>query len=253
MKAVRVRNLIIGEGRPKICVPIVGRTKAEIIEQTKLCLSAAADMVEWRADWFEQVEDSDAVQEMLITLRNIVKEMPVLFTFRTKNEGGEKEIEPAQYLTLLQETIRTGMVDLVDVEVYLNENVSKEIIKFTHEHCVKVIASNHDFEGTPSKEEIIHRLCYMQELHADILKIAVMPKNRQDVLTLLAATEEMERKDAKSPLVTMSMGGFGVISRCSGEIFGSSITFGAAEKASAPGQLEVSELKKILDTIHKAL
>ena len=93
----------------------------------------------------------------------------------------------------------------------------------------------------------------MQELHADILKIAVMPKNRQDVLTLLAATEEMERKDAKSPLVTMSMGGLGVISRCAGESFGSSITFGAAEKASAPGQLEVSELKKILDTIHKAL
>ena len=94
MKAVRVRNLIIGEERPGICVPIVGRTKAEIIEQTKLCLSAEADMVEWHADWFEQVEDSDAVQEMLITLRNIVKEMPVLFTFRTKNEGGEKEMEP---------------------------------------------------------------------------------------------------------------------------------------------------------------
>lgn len=253
MKTVRVRNLIIGEGRPKICVPIVGRTKAEIIEQAKRCLSVEADMVEWRADWFEQVEDSDAVQEMLVTLRNIVKEMPVLFTFRTKNEGGERTIERTQYLSLLEKVLQGGNVDLVDVEVYLDEKISKEIIKFAHEHCVKVIASNHDFEGTPSKEEIIHRLCYMQELHADILKIAVMPKSRQDVLTLLAATEEMERKDAKSPLVTMSMGGLGVISRCSGEIFGSAITFGAAEKASAPGQLEVSELKKILDTIHKVL
>ncbi len=253
MKAVRVRNLIIGEGRPKICVPIVGRTKAEIIEQAKLCLSVEADMVEWRADWFDQVRDCNAVREILIVLRDIIKEMPVLFTFRTKNEGGEKTIESTQYLTLLQEAIRTGMVDLVDVEVYSNEKVSKEIIKFAHEHCVKVVASNHDFEGTPSKEEIIHRLCYMQELHADILKIAVMPKSRQDVLTLLAATEEMERKAANSPLVTMSMGGLGMISRCSGEIFGSSITFGAAEKASAPGQLEASELKKILDTIHKVL
>lgn len=253
MKTVRVRDLIIGEGRPKICVPIVGRTKAEIIEQAKLCLSVEADMMEWRADWFEQVEDSDAVQEMLVTLRNIVKEMPVLFTFRTKNEGGERMIERTQYLALLEKVLQGGNVDLVDVEVYLDEKITKEIIKFAHEHCVKVLASNHDFAGTPSKEEIIHRLCYMQELDADILKIAVMPKNRQDVLTLLAATEEMERKDAKSPLVTMSMGGLGVISRCFGEIFGSAITFGAAEKASAPGQLEVSELKKILDTIHKVL
>lgn len=253
MRTVRVRNLTIGEGRPKICVPIVGRTKAEIMEQAKCCLLTEADMAEWRADWFDQVGDDAAVREILRMLREMIKDMPLLFTFRTKQEGGEKEIEPTQYLQLLKEVVQSGMADMIDVELYFDKSIAKEIIKLAQAHHTKVIASNHDFGGTPSKEEIVRRLCDMQELDADILKIAVMPKNKQDVLTLLAATEEMEREIANRPLVTMSMGSLGVISRCSGEIFGSSITFGAAEKASAPGQLEVAELKKILDTFHKVL
>lgn len=75
----------------------------------------------------------------------------------------------------------------------------------------------------------------MQDMNADIPKIAVMPQNRKDVLTLLAATEEMATNYADRPIITMSMAGTGVISRLCGEVFGSSMTFGAAKKASAPG------------------
>lgn len=253
MKTVCVRNLIIGEGRPKICVPIVGRTKAEIMEQAQSCMSSEADMVEWRVDWFEQGMDCDAVQETLIALRRIIKETPLLFTFRTANEGGERKITHTQYLTLLRNVLKSKAVDLIDVEVYLNEKLSEEIIESAHVQHVKIIASNHDFTKTPAKEEMIRRLRYMQDLGADILKIAVMPKDRRDVLTLLEATEEMNRKFADRPVVTISMGGAGTISRISGELFGSAITFGAAGKASAPGQMEAKELKKVLDMIHKAV
>ena len=75
------------------------------------------------------------------------------------------------------------------------------------EHNVKVVASNHDFEKTPGKKELIDRLCHMQNLGADILKIAVMPKDKKDVLTLLSATEEMNRMYASRPIITMSMSG----------------------------------------------
>lgn len=118
---------------------------------------------------------------------------------------------------------------------------------------MKVVASNHDFHKTPGKEEIVGRLCRMQELGADIPKIAVMPQSRQDVLTLLAATEEMNREYADRPIITMSMSGTGVISRLCGEVFGSALTFGAAKKASAPGQMEVRELSQILSLLHKSL
>ena len=58
---------------------------------------------------------------------------------------------------------------------------------------------------------------------------------------------------ADRPIITMSMAGTGVISRLCGEVFGSSMTFGAARKASAPGQMGVNDLSTVLDLLHKAM
>lgn len=64
------------------------------------------------------------------------------------------------------------------------------MIASIHACGAKVIGSNHDFDKTPAKSDIVFRLRKMQDMEADIPKIAVMPKSRKDVLTLLAATEE---------------------------------------------------------------
>ena len=88
---------------------------------------------------------------------------------------------------------------------------------------------------------------------ADIPKIAVMPQTKKDVLTLLSATEEMASDYADRPIITMSMAGTGVISRLCGEVFGSSMTFGAAGKASAPGQIGAEKLHQALQIVHDAL
>ena len=80
-----------------------------------------------------------------------------------------------------------------------------------------------------------------------------MPQNKEDVLTLLQATEEMCRMHGKTPVITMSMSGSGLISRLCGEVFGSAVTFGSAGQASAPGQMDAAELRNILNTIHRNL
>ena len=241
MNPVVVRNIKIGEGIPKICVPIVGVTKEEIIKEAKTFDAIPVDVVEWRVDWFEHVFETDKVKEVLAELREALKEIPILFTFRTSKEGGERAIEPEAYKKLNIAAAESGCVDLVDVEAFTGDEVVKEIIEAVHQHGVKVVASNHDFDKTPAKDDIVGRLCKMQELGADIPKIAVMPKSKEDVLTLLAATEEMNRKHADRPIITMSMAGTGVISRLCGEVFGSALTFGAAKKASAPGQMGVED------------
>ena len=107
-------------------------------------------------------------------------------------------------------------------------------------------------ELVKAKDEIINRLCKMQDLGADLPKIAVMPNTSEDVVTLLAATEEMHTKYAKQPIITMSMGALGLVSRLSGETFGSALTFGAAKAASAPGQISVDKLALILDVMHQS-
>ena len=93
----------------------------------------------------------------------------------------------------------------------------------------------------------------MQDLGADIPKIAVMPKCKLDVLELLEATTIMAEQYADRPIITMSMAGQGMISRLCGEVFGSCLTFGAVDKASAPGQINVGELAKVLNIINKSI
>ena len=249
MNPVIVRNVKIGEGIPKICVPIVGRTRNEIIDEAKEILALPADLVEWREDWFEDVFDFEQVESVLNSLREILGKKPVLFTFRTAKEGGERAIEDITYIALNKVAAESGKVDLLDVELFAGDTVVDEVLNIAHQNHVKVIASNHDFEKTPSKEEMISRLQKMEEMGADILKIAVMPKSSKDVLTLLSTTEEMHELTEK-PVVTMSMSDIGVVSRVSGELFGSAITFGAAGKASAPGQIPAEELRNVLEILH---
>jgi 3-dehydroquinate dehydratase-1 len=253
MNPVVVRNVKIGEGIPKICVPIVGVTREEILEAGKNISTIGADVVEWRVDWYEDIFEFEKVIETAKQLREVLGETPILFTFRTSKEGGEKAIEKDAYVELNKKIAGTGYVDLVDVEAFTGDDAVKEVIAAAHENGVKVIASNHDFHKTPAKDDIVSRLCKMQELGADIPKIAVMPQNKKDVLTLLAATEEMSSEHADRPIITMSMAGTGVISRLCGEVFGSALTFGAVGKASAPGQMGVEDLKTALSLLHKSL
>ena len=250
MNSVTVRNLTIGEGIPKICVPIVGVTKEEILEEARTVVDLPADLVEWRVDWFEDALVEDKVVAVLQELREALGEIPILFTFRTKNEGGEKAIAQERYVSLLMCVAKSKLVDLLDVEVFFGDFV-KQLIADIHDARTKVVGSNHDFAKTPPKGEMISCLKEMQEKGADIPKLAVMPQCEEDVKELMTATKEMVDVYADRPIVTMSMGELGKPSRIEGELFGSAITFGSAKKASAPGQIEVIALRKHLEEIHK--
>lgn len=253
MNTIKVRDIEIGAGAPKIIVPIVGVTKEDILNEAKTFDSIPVDVVEWRVDWFEHVFEFDKVEDVLKELRTVLGNIPLLLTFRTKKEGGEKAIDTKDYKELNLRAAKTGYVDFIDVEIFTGDDVVREIIDGAHAAGVKVIASNHDFFKTPAKSDIIYRLRKMQDMGADIPKIAVMPQSKRDVLTLLCATEEMVTDYADRPIITMSMAGTGVISRLCGEVFGSSMTFGAAKKASAPGQMGVNDLNTVLDLLHCAM
>lgn len=253
MNTVKIRNIVIGEGMPKICVPIVGTTKEELLQEVEALQNLSVDIVEWRMDWFKEIENLDAAKEMVKTLREALKDTALLATFRSKKEGGELEVSTEYYIALNKAIVDSGCADLIDVELFTGETEVNDIVTYAHEHGVKVIMSNHDFDKTPSYDEILTRLKAMQSLDADIPKIAVMPTCKKDVLTLLQATNEMHETYADRPIITMSMAGTGVISRLCGEVFGSALTFGAAKKASAPGQMNVEDLHTVLTLLHKSL
>ena len=84
MNTVKIRDIEIGTGAPKIIVPIVGVTKEDIIEEAKTFDSIPIDVVEWRVDWFEGVFDFAKVEDVLKNLREVLGNIPLLMTFRTR-------------------------------------------------------------------------------------------------------------------------------------------------------------------------
>lgn len=253
MNTLKVRNLVLGEGIPAICIPNVGKTPKEIISLTKKYKDMPMELMEWRADWFEDVENTEKVLEVLTEIRKELGDTPLLFTFRTKKEGGARELATKAYVSLNKAVAASGMADLIDVEIFTGDEIVTDLIAAIHRCGTKVVASNHDFDKTPAKSDIIYRLRKMQDMGADIPKIAVMPKGKKDVLTLLAATEEMASDYADRPIITMSMAGIGSLSRLACEVFGSCLTFGSGDKASAPGQIPAEKLHDVLKSIHQAL
>ncbi|MED4202531.1 type I 3-dehydroquinate dehydratase [Neobacillus mesonae] len=248
-RSITVRGVTIGQGTPKICVPMVGRTLTELLEEANRLKTIDLDVVEWRADFFEHVDNREKVIDALYQIRSVLKKTPLIFTFRSAKEGGEKEISPEYYLQLNKAIIETGQADIIDMELFSDESLLKSLVEWAHANNIFVIISNHDFEKTPSKEEIVARLKKAQELGGDLPKIAVMPQSQADVLTLLDATNIMYTQYANRPIITISMGSIGVISRLAGGTFGSALTFGSAGRESAPGQIAVSELRRVLNLL----
>ena len=251
-KPITVRGLEIGTGAPKIIVPIVAATKEGILDKARSLKDYRYDMVEWRVDFYDDALDIPKVLEVLAGLRGLLT-VPLLFTFRTKKEGGEKHISLAEYTALNKAVAESGNADFVDVEIFSGDDVVRENIANCHAAGVRVVGSSHEFARTPSQADMVYRLRKMQDMDADIPKIAVMPNSTQDVLALLAATAEMHEFYADRPIMTMSMSPKGVLSRLAGECFGSALTFGAVGQVSAPGQIPVEKLAQTLEVLHNAL
>ena len=158
VKPVVVRNLTIGTGKPKVIVPIVGATREEIVAKAESFSAYEIDMVEWRVDFYEDVFEEEKLLETLKQLRAALGETPLLFTFRTKNEGGEKAITPEEYLKINTAVAKSGNADVIDVEIFMGDEIVKANIDAIHAENVLVVGSNHDFFKTPDRADLVSRL-----------------------------------------------------------------------------------------------
>ncbi len=248
---VMIGNVPIGEGIPKICIPLVAKTKEELVDEARGLMDAVGDLVEWRADWYESLKEEGSLLSALEALQELRKKKPILFTIRTQKEGGEGHFDPEEYEGLLVKAIQSGLVDAIGLDIFFESTLTKKIIDLAKANEIPVVGSNHDFDKTPSSEDMVIRLRAIQTAGADICKMAVMPEGPEDVSKLIEASRFMYYNYADRPLVTMSMGKGGMFSRVCGEFSGSAITFGSLGKTSAPGQVEAKSLKEALERIHQ--
>ena len=244
-----VKNLNIGELPVKTIVPITAKTKQQALEQAKIIAeNPHADMAEFRIDLLDFASDTKAVIKLGKELNQVLRNKPLIATIRTANEGGQLKISDADYESTYTEYLKQPFMQLLDIEMFRDQARVEKLTQRAHQKNVLVIMSNHDFDKTPTQQDIEQRLLKQDQMGADILKIAVMPKSKQDVLTLMNATLNVSQK-SKKPLLTMSMGRLGTISRIATANMGGSMSFGMIGEASAPGQIDVAQLKQFLKIV----
>ena len=235
--------------RQWVRLPVLGREKKEIIEQILELTKKPVDIIEWRVDAFLECLNFNEVRDILQTVAPHLSEKIFLYTFRTKLQGGYGDVTSEQLDDIHDIAAESGVVDLLDVEFFAEEYPIIKILKL-QEKGIKIVASHHDFEETPERDVMKMLLERMCAGNADIVKIAVMPKDTDDVLRLLSVTSEFSRENLDTPIISMSMGKLGMISRLCGETFGSCVTFAANKESSAPGQMNMEKVIEIVDFLH---
>ena len=238
-----MKNLILGQGSGALCVPLTASDEASLEEALAVIAAAGFDLLEWRADLWRDgfLKEDGAVDKALVAdlmkrIRASIGDRPLLFTYRTVSEGGNGSLLPEDVRRLLKEAAFTG-ADLVDVELALAGGEWASFAEELKKSGAKVIFSFHDFEKTPSEEEMLAVLLKMQEADADISKIALMPQSDEDVMKVLNVCQKMKHTYADRPYIVIAMGERGMPTRLCCTFTGSALTFVTAAGASAPGQV----------------
>ena len=247
-KAIAIRDLQLGSGTVKICIPLVATTEMALCKEVETVKADSPDLIEWRADLYS-TEDPLELLRVLSDLRGKIGQIPLLFTYRSKREGGEGSLSESDYNDLITTVIQRKLVDLIDVEYSCAEERIRTLLQESASNGIVSVLSSHCLTGTPSQKKMEDILEHMLSFGADLPKLAVMAVEDTDVLRLLAATERIWKKHGMQPLITISMGDKGRLSRIAGGQFGSCVTFAAGEDPSAPGQIRIEQLRSALSIL----
>jgi 3-dehydroquinate dehydratase-1 len=252
-RPLAIDGVPIAHGRvPVVCVPLVASTRQRILDEVAAVMAKSPDVLEWRVDHFAGIVDGPAVVAVAHAIRDAARGTPLIVTRRSPRVGGAATaLDDTQAIALYEAICAARCADFIDYELGNGSANFARVRRAAHEHRVGLIGSFHDFATTPSVSVLVGKFAQAKREGADVAKVAVMPHDPHDVLTLLAATWQAHAA-LDMPLISMAMGPLGVVSRIAGALFGSSLTFAAGEQASAPGQMPVDDLRQALELLARA-
>jgi 3-dehydroquinate dehydratase-1 len=253
-KPIELHGKPVAGGKfPLICTPLVGTTYTQVMTELQAVLVKKPDVLEWRVDFFEDIGNTASVLALAQSIKQSAGDVPLLFTRRSIREGGQKiALSEEQVVMMYRAVCESRCVDMVDFEMSNDPTHIAQIREAAHAHEIKLILSFHNFAFTPTLEALSERFLQAQHLGADVAKVAVMPKDLNDVLTLLTATLQASQT-LSIPLISMSMGPLGSLTRLFGCAFGSALTFAVGASSSAPGQVPIEDLHTVLAIVQRSM
>ena len=248
---VRVGNVTLGEGMPKVCVPVMGHTLEEIRTAAARAAQASADLMELRMDSLSPMPSAEEARAACLAARE-GGGLPLLFTLRTARDGGAGDADAAAYEGLLTAVARSGCCEAVDCELSVGDTAFARIAQAARAAGVALVGSSHAFYVPQDLETPARWLSWQAALGADVCKAAVMAGGR---VSALEAAWRMARAGEKTgrPYIAIVMGAEGALTRAACECVGSCLTFASAGEASAPGQMDARALRGTLALIHGAM
>ena len=248
-----IKKRTVGSGRPLLCVPVTETRTSRIVETINSLAARRMEAIEWRADYYDHSSDPKMITAILQEVRHKLRDTILIVTYRTRAEGGEGDADTGLYEEILMAAADTGVPDFIDLEFAMSQKLP--MLMHSLQACgVRVIASYHNFERTPSAQQLKRKYRDMFAAGADIAKVAVMPQDFSDVCCLTEVSYEMSAAaPSDRALIAISMGQLGALTRLAGEICGSCLTFVTDGPASAPGQMSYGSVAKATDAIHACL
>ncbi|MFS9180984.1 type I 3-dehydroquinate dehydratase [Streptococcus timonensis] len=199
-----------------------------------------ADIIEWRADFLPK----DEILQVAPAIFEKFAGREILFTLRTRSEGGEIDLSAQEYVQVIKDVTQLYQPEYVDFEYFGNKDVFDQMLDFPN-----LVLSYHNFQETP--ENMMEILSELTSLNPKVVKVSVMAHTEQDVLDLMNFTRGFKTLNPEQEYVTISMGKVGKVSRITSDVTGSSWSFASLDVASAPGQISLSNMKKIREILNE--
>ena len=221
--------------KTKIVASITASTMDEARRDIDRASQVGADIVELRLDYWKERPDLNRLSSTCG-----LYELPMIITIRAKDEGGH---EGGYFASLEEKRLEKERIESLERADYADFEL-KHYIEFPKGET-KIIVSWHDFERTPSEEELEEIYQKISQTNADIIKIAAQANRREDVDRMIKL---LENHASERDMIIISMGEIGKRTRLHPENF---LTFACLEKgkASADGQFTVAEIRQHLQGI----
>jgi pentafunctional AROM polypeptide len=203
-----------------------------------------SDAVELRVDLLEDPSTKDGVCsvdfliEQVTLLRSHIVQ-PIIFTLRTKSQGGRfPDNAHKEALALYRAALRLAF-DFIDLEITSPDSLLQEVSE-KKAYC-KIIASHHDPKGELSWKDGSWTQHYNKALqYGDVIKLVGVARTYQDNHSLAAFKESQSSHDV--PLIAINMGELGKVSRIE-NMFMTPVSHPKLASAAAPGQLSAAQIR----------
>ena len=225
----------------KICVSIAAGDLEQLKIQINQAFNFGADFVEIRFDFLKLSDMEEA-----LSIANAVNKRAV-YTLRCPEQGGQFKGKTSERIAWLKK-LSSSKPMLLDVELDTIKG-NNYLADYLKENDSSLLISWHDFEKTPSNAELL-KVLYEMRKYSQNIKLVTTAQKTEDSLALL----ELYENTLGVNLIAFAMGEAGVISRLLCVIIGNApFTYTSLEKAIAPGQLTIKQMRKLYDRIDSQL